>query len=184
MRIFDTRIEMVKSLLLPNMVGAEIGVLNGDFAEELHKLNPYKLHLVDFWSGEVLSGDVDGNNPQVWNLDECYRTVQKKLDTFPNVMLHRCSSTEFLSNTRDEMFDYIYLDTTHGYEDTLQEIQYAWPKIKQGGYLMGHDFSLTYKCNSSWYFGVDRAVYKFCADNGKKIYALACDGCMSFAIKK
>lgn len=184
MLIFDTRIEMIKSLLKPNMVGAEIGVLNGEFAEELHKLNPYKLHLVDFWSGEVLSGDVDGNNLKVWNLDECYNNVEKRLNKFPNVVLHKCSSTEFLSNVRDELFDFVYLDTTHGYEDTLQEIQCAWPKIKPGGYLMGHDFEFTNKCHNTWNFGVDRAVYKFCGDNNKKIVALACDGCMSFAIKK
>lgn len=181
---FETRIDMIKSLITPMMVGAELGVLSGEFSEEIIKTNPLRLHLVDVWSGRTPCANADGNDLRVWDLDECYKNLQTKYKEVPSVKLHRCTSIEFLNNLPNEYLDFVYIDTTHTFDDTLNEINCSWPKLKPGGYLMGHDFDLTIKCQVQYNFEVDRAVYTFCSKNNRKIHALAYDGCMSFAIKK
>ena len=145
------------------------------------------LHLVDLWRlwGEsTSSADVDGNNPRMWNLDDCYKNVFKKYGNVTNVSIKKQQSIEFLNECPDEYFDFVYIDTTHQYLHTLDELKAAWSKIKKGGYVAGHDFDTTNKCQNDWAFGTDRAVYEFCSKNDLKISALACDGCMSFAIRK
>jgi hypothetical protein len=184
MRIFDTRNEMIRELLFPGYVGVEIGVLRGDFADELYKLLPLHLHLVDLWQGIVYSGDENGNNPMSHNLDIYYENIVNKYKDNNNVHIHRNDSISFLRGCDNAMFDFVYIDANHTFYDAYNDIKESWDKVKPGGYLCGHDFSLTYKCKHNWIFGVDQAVYQFCRDINKPISALAMDGCVSFAIKK
>lgn len=184
MKIFETRIEMINSFLFSGYVGAEIGVLNGDFAEILLTHHPYQLHLIDIWQGITPSGDVDGNNFKYYNMDECYANVVNRFKNNKSVFVHKKSSQSFLQECDDNSMDFIYLDASHTFDDVYNDLHSSWNKIKKGGYLTGHDFALTDKCNNSWEFGVEQAVYQFCRDINCSIYALANDGCMSFAIKK
>jgi hypothetical protein len=184
MLIFNNRIDMITSIIKDNLIIAEIGVLNGDFSKEFLKLNPSILYLVDIWSGIINSGDENGNNIKEWNLKECYNNVKNKFNKNSNVKIIKENSISFLENCQNDYFDIIYLDTTHEYEDTIKEFNSAWPKIKKGGYLMGHDFDITDKCNNKLNFGVDKAIFEICLEKKIKITALAFDGCISFALKK
>lgn len=175
---------MIKNLLNHNYIGAEIGVLNGTFSEELLKLNPSILHLVDLWTGIVESGDENGNNLKKWNSENCHFNVLNKFKNNNNVKIIKENSIRFLNSCPDNYYDFIYIDTIHDFEYTLKELNSAWPKIKKGGYLAGHDFDTTEKCLNNLIFGVDKAVYKFCLDHNTKITSLAFDGCISFSIKK
>ena len=60
---FDNRIEMLKKIIPANGVYAELGVFDGTFSTEIiDTLNPKSLILIDYFHGEIGSGDQDGNN--------------------------------------------------------------------------------------------------------------------------
>src|SRR4051812_2178052 len=63
--VYVDRLEMVKSLAAAGGIGAEIGVLNGDFsAQLLLTLSPSRLHLIDIEFQQRLiarfAGQIDG----------------------------------------------------------------------------------------------------------------------------
>tara|TARA_B100001971_G_C18086864_1_gene481402 strand:+ start:57 stop:386 length:330 start_codon:yes stop_codon:yes gene_type:complete len=85
-------------------------------------------------------------------------------------------------------FDFIYIDTTHDYQNTLKELEMAFKKTNKRGYISGHDFGVNVAkcdnydfCNS---FGVRDAVNEFCGKYNLSINFLALDGCLSFGIQK
>jgi predicted O-methyltransferase YrrM len=40
----------------------------------------------------------------------------------------------------DQSLDFVFIDLSHTYEDTLREIRTYLPKIKPGGIIAGHDY--------------------------------------------
>ena len=41
----------------------------------------------------------------------------------------------------DESISFVYLDTTHQYADTMEELAVWWPKVRRGGWLCGDDYN-------------------------------------------
>lgn len=187
MKIYQTRIELVKDLVNESSICVELGVLYGFFANHIYNQNPQKLHLVDLWNEPRPCGDEDGNNVH-WSYDnvESFNKIKERFGNLNNVTISKLDSVSFLSSCEDNYFDFIYIDTTHTYEQTLRELEISFIKSKNGGYICGHDFdTIPEKCkNCNYNFGVDKAVYEFCAKYNQKIYAIALDGCISFVIKK
>jgi len=84
----------------------------------------------------------------------------------------------------DNHFDMIYIDGDHSYEGVKRDIRTAFLKIKNGGWIMGHDYEMNMKkAHRSYNFGTKAAVDEFCKANGQTIFAKALDGCVSYAIK-
>ena len=52
----------------------------------------------------------------------------------------------------DGSLDFVFIDTTHGYEPTKKEIEVWLPKMKKGAIMSGHDF------NPKYYPGLCQAV--------------------------
>lgn len=76
------------------------------------------------------------------------------------VQRNRCSivtdkSENYVTSVEDEMLDVIYIDADHSYESISNEIKLYWPKVKQGGFLCGHDYHETV------WPGVFKAVNEF-----------------------
>ena len=74
-----------------------------------------------------------------------------KLGAMDRVMLVKSASQEFLATT-DKMFDFIYIDTSHDYETTVQNIDLSIPRLRPNGWIGGDDYS----DQGTW--GVKRAV--------------------------
>ena len=55
---------------------------------------------------------------------------------------------------------------------------YAFNKIKNGGYIFGHDY------NQTMFRGVVNAVNEFCDENNLNISYMTNDGCPTFGIIK
>lgn len=51
------------------------------------------------------------------------------------------NSNTFLQNTEKGSYDFIYIDTTHGFHDTLAEIKNVYDKLDDGQWIAGHDFN-------------------------------------------
>jgi hypothetical protein len=182
---FDTRDEMIDQLIPSGGTIVEIGVFQGDFAEVLVKTKPKHLYLVDCWEATAIcSGDVDGNNMKHFSSGEgLWKSVNARYEFYPNVSIHRQYSSEFLKSLENLSIDVIYIDGDHSYKGVKEDLNNAFPKIKKGGWIMGHDYEMNLKKAQFVYeFGVKQAVDEFCVEKGLKLFAKGMDGCVSYAI--
>ena len=181
---FDTRQEMIKKL---NLYGkfAEIGVFKGEFSKEILNYCPNitEMHLVDSWVGKIPSGDQDGNNVKDYDGEKLYKSVLKNYKNNSKVKIFRQSSEEYLSSIPDNFLNSIYIDADHSYEGCLKDLKLALRKVKKNGWILGHDYEFTSKCNHEYDFGVKKAVDEICGKFGLSINSIALDGCVSYAIK-
>ena len=181
---FDTRNEML-SIIPKGGVIAELGVFNGDFSAEIIKrCEPRELVLIDIWAdGEIFSGDVNGENGKFFNSADLYNNVVNRFAKNEKVKIIKDWSSH-IEKFPDNYFDAIYVDADHEYPGALRDLESGYKKIKNGGWLMGHDYQTNYdKTRVTWKFGVKRSADEFCQKYNQKITVKGMDGCVSFAIK-
>lgn len=169
--------DVLLQILPKNCIIAEIGVFKGEFSKKIYDIiTPKELHLIDIFEGQMCSGDKDGNNIIWINLDIEYEKLKNDLQNFSNIFLHKGYSYNILNNFVNEYFDVIYIDADHNYESVKKDLELSYLKIKNNGYICGHDYGHMFP-------GVIQAVNEFC--NGKKIFIsyLTEDGCPSYCIK-
>lgn len=99
--------------------------------------------------------------------------------------IHRKPSTEAVGDFPDQYFDWIYIDTTHSYALTKQELNLYARKLKPKGILAGHDYTMG-NWRAQLRYGVMEAVHEFCQSAGFRIKYLTMDLTenQSFAIEK
>lgn len=184
MKIYENRNLMVADIIPKNGVYCEIGVFKGDFSKYLiETLEPKLFHMIDIFEGNTTSGDQDGNNVTTTNMTDEYVKLQKLYFDYPNVKLWKGDSAPTLSLFQDNSLDMIYIDGDHSYEGCSKDLEVAYKKVKNGGYILGHDYETNMsKCTTNWKFGVRQAAEEFCQKYGQEICALGKDGCVSFAI--
>lgn len=184
-QVFEDRIAMVKHFLNSGMDVAELGVFEGKFSDILKNLFTFKsLHLVDVFSGQMGSGDVDGNNFKFVDLDSCFLTLKKKYENEASVYIHKKFSYEFLDSLPNDSLDAIYIDADHSYQGCKTDLTRSFYKIRHGGYIMGHDYKMNMaKATKMYHFGVQQAVDEFCKEFNQTICAFAMDGCVSYCIR-
>src|SRR3954447_5134945 len=85
----------------------------------------------------------------------------------------------------DCYFDWIYIDTSHTFDLTLQELRLSARKLKATGYLAGHDFSVGNVVLPVVY-GVIGACHTFCREAGRRYRWLTVegDGAFSFCLER
>jgi hypothetical protein len=160
-----------------NSVCAEIGVNEGEFSEMIwHITQPTRLHLIDAW------GD-----PTRYH-DDLKLVVENKFIDAVNagkVQINVGYSTKILKSFDDNYFDWVYLDTDHSYPTTAAELFILKEKVKIGGIIAGHDYTLGNWINS-YRYGVIEAVHELCVkENWELIYITSeSNQCRSFAIRK
>jgi len=182
---FDTRIEMLKKIIPANGVYAELGVFDGAFSREIiDTLNPKSLILIDYFQGEIGSGDQDGNNFHTIDLNNKYNELLRRYKKDSRVTIIKGDSTEELNKFSNNYFDMIYIDADHSYEGCKKDLNESYKKIKNGGWILGHDYAFNpKKTKNKWDFGVKRAVNQFCIRHQLSINAKALDGCVSYGIQ-
>jgi len=111
----------------------EVGVANGDsaiyLAQQIHKTGKkFKLYMVD---------NMDyGKYIQMKTIYE--NIIKSGLGEFIEVVPYESLKAVKLFN--DGFLDFVYIDSSHEYEQTKKEIATWFPKVKDGGILSGHDF--------------------------------------------
>jgi hypothetical protein len=181
MNTFDTRDDMIATLVPKNGVYAELGIFKGDFSKKLYSiLQPSKLVLIDLFDGIVGSGDQDGNNFSLINIADVYKTLQ--LDN--RFTFLKGDTSSILATFEDNAFDMVYIDADHSYDGCKKDLDIAFLKVKPGGWIMGHDYEINKnKAKREWVFGVRKAVDEFCKKHNLSIAAKGMDGYVSYAIK-
>jgi len=103
MKIFETRNEMVQTLVKPNGVYGEIGIFKGEFSKYLMGiLQPSTLVLFDLFESMCGSGDVDGNNFCMTDMGNEYYNISDPSN--PNLKLIKGDSSTQLSRFTDGYF--------------------------------------------------------------------------------
>jgi len=175
MQYFQTRNDMI-STFPKNSVIAEIGVFEGSFSKIINEfLTPINLHLIDIFEGTVCSGDKDGNNLKWANLDHELNVLKNYFKHQKSVELHKGKSADVLKKFSNDYFDIIYIDGDHSYEGVMIDLKLAREKVKNGGLISGHDYTLEMP-------GVIRAVNDFVDDYNLKIDFITLDKFPSFGI--
>ena len=184
--IFDTRNEMLKyyceKISNPNIV--EIGVFKGELLDYLVKNCNFKsIDAVDLFEGVTCSGNADGNDVVYYDVGKSYLELLEKYKDTPNINIHKSNSINFLQNQEDNYYDIIYIDGDHSYNGVKNDLFNAYRTIKNGGYIMGHDYEMNMKKAKNIYnFGVQQAVDEFCITYKQNIISTAIDGCVSYCI--
>jgi hypothetical protein len=174
----NTREELLH-LLPKNLVFAELGVFKGDFSKVIvNTIQPKILYLVDIFSGNMGSGDKNGQNFEFIDMDQSYRSLVQYFNSVDNVSILKNTTYEFLHNIEPNMLDAVYIDADHSYDNVKQDLELSFSKIKNNGFIMGHDY-----CPKQ-FPGVCRAVNEFCTLHSQQIKYIANDILPSFCIQK
>jgi len=183
------RIELIDEILVKQKFkkGVEIGTFKGDYSREILKKWGGELYMVDVWS-ELGDEYVDGSNHRYHN--KVYQDCINSISEFGNrAIMIRTSSETAHKLFQDESLDFVYIDANHAYDFVKKDIEYWYPKVKKGGFVMGHDY-----IKMDWYrdpnfdpngkdkhiwtgdgtyynglFGVNPAVDEFCETNGYEL---------------
>jgi hypothetical protein len=147
-------------------IGAEIGVHKGFFSHTLlWALRPERLHLIDPWyllgeKWEWASGN-QSTNKALRNVLFWFR--RELAGPQARVELHIGYDEEVLTHFSDNYFDWVYLDTSHTYEQTKVELALLTNKIKSGGVIAGDDW---FTDSAHPFFGQYRAITEFLSESG------------------
>jgi len=153
-------IKFIQTLDLKELVGAEIGVLNGENARSiLETLDIKNLFLIDPYLDHKEYLEIKGPIFAV-----LMKRAKLLLEEFNyKITWIRKRSSEAVEDVPEEL-DFIYIDGNHTYKNSLEDIKNYWPKIKKGGIIGGHDY---YNKNEA--LEVKKAVDEFVEENNLKL---------------
>lgn len=141
---------------------AELGVYKGDFAASINQVfNDRKLYLFDTFEGfhDNDKGTEVSNNYSDATQDFSDTSVEHVLAKMPNKQLCIVRKGFFPETAQglEDTFCLVSIDTDL-YAPIYAGLQYFYPRLAKGGYIMVHDF------NNDQYKGARDAVYKFCSE--------------------
>lgn len=120
--------------------GAEIGVRQGNTSDVLLKYNKHlDLVLVDPY---LPYHDVGTDFTQEKQDEEFKRAVENLCVYGPRARWCHKLSVEAAVDYPTEYFDFVFIDAEHTYDACKADIQAWWPKVRLGGLLCGHDYSM------------------------------------------
>ncbi len=139
---------------------AELGVYQGDFALLMHSHLPDRpIHLFDTFEGfDKRDVEPDARNAFVNKFHDFANTsrdaVASRFPVQADVVLHPGWFPESAADMDDTPFALVSLDTDL-YQPILAGLQWFWPKLSPGGYILVHDY------NNGSFKGAKAAVTDF-----------------------
>ena len=136
------RFMVVRKYLNSGSRGAELGVFKGHFS----KLLVEKSDIAHFWAVDpwYLIGNWDwagGDRCSVKGLRSALGKLRYGLKQ-QRVSIHIGDDLDFLRGCPDNCFDWVYLDSSHQFDHTLQELNLLQKKVKSQGYIIGDDWTI------------------------------------------
>lgn len=121
------------------LIGLEIGCYAGINAENLleclpqlylYGVDPYTPYID--WNGEAT----------LFSNDNSENAAMQRFSRFLNrFKLHKKTSDEAVNDFEDEIFDFIFIDGLHTYDQVLKDCLNYYPKLKKNGLFSGHDYN-------------------------------------------
>lgn len=151
------------------VVGAEIGVDRGAMSRELFRRIPgLKLYMVDIWSEDAYpdkdhtSASVSGQKRYKTEWKSNFNAAKKAVHG-QNAIIIRGDSVASADKVQDGELDFCFIDGDHSYNGCKRDIEAWLPKVKDGGWICGHD----YERKEPRKFGVRKAVDEAFGDRVK-----------------
>jgi predicted O-methyltransferase YrrM len=124
----------------------EIGSFTGDSAEYMLKniltSNSSNLTCVDTWAGSL---EHTGELKEQFTMGEVEKRFDEKIQPFSHkVSKYKGTSTDFLINNRDNLYDFIYIDGDHNANTVLSDAVLSWDLLKIGGIMAFDDYEWTH----------------------------------------
>jgi predicted O-methyltransferase YrrM len=107
-----------------------------------------KFYCVDIWSQEYYES-TPGLCDAARKMD-VKDVFEKNMSKYPHLTM-QMKSTDAATTFKDCSIDMVFIDANHEYEYVKEDISAWWPKLKHGGLMCGHDYSIKFG-------GVIRAV--------------------------
>lgn len=136
-------------------VGAEIGVLRGEFTEKLCKAG-LKMYAVDPWIADKNHLKADPDYQKIRNA--LFKSATNRLKPYDCTIIRK-TSMDALEDFEDESLDFVYIDANHHFRFIAEDIVEWEKKVRKGGIVSGHDYHITPKCQVP--FVVDAYVKAF-----------------------
>lgn len=128
-------------------VGAEIGVLRGDYSETLCKANPtVKHYCIDPYLRYLNHFSQD-------ELNDAEQEAMLKLQSY-NAHFIKEPSIVAADRFEDKSLDYVYIDGNHEFPYVVEDLTSWVKKVRPGGIISGHDYYI-----STWRKSVLHVVY-------------------------
>lgn len=138
---------------------AEVGVAEGYFSEQILRIcKPTKLYLIEY------------GKKYCENLRKRFATEIEN----GRIEILEGDSIEMLKKLQDNALDFVYLDATHDYEHPARELCVCKNKVKQGGFIMGHDYT-RFSLWEAQQYGVIEAVNEFVVLNNYEMRFITLD---------
>jgi hypothetical protein len=125
--------------------GAELGVWKGRTFKHLLKTLP-SLYLtgVDLYAPQPNSTGPEkwtpGENGHEWDHERYYQDVLNFCkETGGRGRILRMKTSDAAKLIEDESLDFVFIDADHSFEGCNEDIKNWSPKVKKGGYIIGHD---------------------------------------------
>lgn len=155
--------KLMEYLGLP-MIGAEVGVAEFNFSNDLLNAGMELLYSIDNW--DTIPGQKgDGGHDVNWHSNN-YEQVVKRSSAFgERSVILRGRSMEMAQKIPDNTLGLAYIDCDHSYSGVMNDIVAYFPKVVEGGILAFHDYE-----NLS--YGVKKAVNDFAEKNKLEVVLL------------
>lgn len=128
------------------IVGAELGVYEATNAQELLRRIPgLTLYCVDRWQRYPRE---EIANPSFTNLttkdqrfyNRVYEKAVQRLSEFGERAIIKKGETREMAAEVPDGLDFVFVDAGHKYDAVFHDILIWLPKIRKGGWMIGHDY--------------------------------------------
>lgn len=134
-----SRISFLREYIHSGSRGAELGVFTGAFTDWILALNPSVLYLVDPWYRQGSRWEWAADKPSTLeslvSILQLFSTEINAGIVIPVVEY----SENFLRTLPKGALDWVYIDSTHAYEQTLIELLLACHVVGEDGIILGDD---------------------------------------------
>ena len=173
----------VERILPRNGVGAELGVFKGDFSSTLmSRTTAREFHMIDPWYFSTPYWHWGyGDRSTIRALIRILKRFEKDIEN-GRVRVHVGDDRQILTTFPDQYFDWVYIDSSHFYEHTRDELQILARKVKHDGVIAGDDWQPD---PTHRHHGVCKAVSEFVGSTKHKlVYADAADRQWAIAMNR
>ena len=170
-KVLSTRVDLLKQMQ-PNSIGAELGIWDGAFSRIISKIiEPQLFYLVDTWINMDLEERLTDN------------FIKRSKNS--NYIKRKETSESFLNSLEDNYLDWVFVDAALDYDSVKTDLLLSKDKVKDEGYIMGHDY-INYDYINHFDYGVKEAVHEFLHNFDYEMVYLTLDpdGYYSYCLKK
>lgn len=127
-------------------VGAEVGVYIGAMSRELFRcIKGLRLFMIDRWQPyskeeKTRSPSFTANIRDVSRWESIKKSAMDVAQANKGAVVLCEDSVEAASHVADGALDFVFIDGDHSYEGVVRDIKVWKPKVKLGGWVMGHDY--------------------------------------------